>query len=245
LHNTRQKARSVWGSSELLLRRFAMRTLAFPSIRQRFTAGRRPWHAGVGTLGDVGSVKSGGRRCQAPAVTSSEEVGMWSRGRSIVAPLAVILALVLSVATCSPSASQAPSSGTVFFNGDAHVTVTGPVSGGFTVPLARGNVLPGGAFISAEYAAIQEGALTYQGPARVGEYRTARTDSDVTSLMITLAIPDMDPPYDSYISVGGECVISVSEASPSGGEASFTCSQVPNLDGTVRVDAEGTFDAQP
>jgi hypothetical protein len=173
-----------------------------------------------------------------------------STDRSVLTSLVLAVTLATGLGACAQAASPATSSsaatsGTVFFNGDASVTVSGPVSGEFTVPLARGSVLPGGAFITAEYAEIQQGALTYQGPARVGEYRTARTETDMTSLMITLAIPENDPPYDTYVSLEGECTIDVSEAGPAGGQASFSCTQVPNLDGTVKVDAEGTFDAAP
>ena len=175
---------------------------------------------------------------------------MPSRNRITLQRLAATLTLAVALGGCAPAASPASSSSaatslTVFFNGEANVTVSGPVSGEFTAPLARGSVLPGGGFITAEYAEIQEGSLTYQGPARVGEYPTARTETELTSLMITLAIPDNDPPYDTYISLEGECTIDVTAAGPEGGEASFSCSEVPNLDGTVKVDAEGTFDAAP
>jgi hypothetical protein len=169
-----------------------------------------------------------------------------ARNRSVPRWLAIGATVLTAVAGCTPvaSSSSAPAGATVFFNGDAHVSVSGPETGEFTVPLARGNVLPGG-FITAEYAEVQQGALTYQGPAQVGEHQTARTETNVTSLMITLPLPDNDPPYDSYISIAGECTIDVTAAGPSGGEASFSCTQVPNLDGTVKVDAEGTFDAAP
>ncbi|MFL5680585.1 MAG: hypothetical protein ACJ77B_08295 [Chloroflexota bacterium] len=153
-----------------------------------------------------------------------------------------MVAAVLS--SCSQSASPA-ASGALLFNGDAHVVVSGQEHGEFTVPLGRGGVLSGGSFMTAEYGAVQLGALTYQGPALVGDHRTARTESTVTSLMITLSLPDHNPPYDTYTSLAGECVVTVKEAGPSGGTATFSCAKVPNVDGTVLVDAQGTFDAHP
>ena len=54
-----------------------------------------------------------------------------------------------------------------------------------------------------------------------------------------------DKPSDSFASLNGECSITVLEYSQARGDATFTCTGLANMDGTVTIDATGSFYAEP
>lgn len=165
-----------------------------------------------------------------------------------IARVAGALALTLVVAACSSgsSATPAPSVSAVFASGTANVQVAGPVLS-FTAPLQIGRLMDGGAMVSVQYINVQGGTLTYTGPGKPGTYKTERTDTAITTLALVVGVQGAggDVPYVPFNSIAGECSITIEKLDATGGNASFTCTQLPSQDGTVKIDATGTFDARP
>jgi hypothetical protein len=166
-----------------------------------------------------------------------------------VARIAGLVALSLALAACSSGGSSAtpvPSVSAVFAAGTANVQVAGPVLS-FTAPLQVGRLIDNGAALSVQYINVQGGTLTYMGPGKPGTYTTQRTDTAITSLAIVVGVQGAggDVPYVPFNSIAGECSITIEKVDKTGGNATFTCTQLPSQDGTIKIDATGTFDAQP
>jgi hypothetical protein len=161
--------------------------------------------------------------------------------------IAGLLALGLAVAACSSgSATPAPSVSAAFAAGTANVQVAGPVLS-FTAPLQIGRLMDGGVMLNVQYINVQGGTLTYTGPGKPGTYKTERTDTSITSLALVVGVQGAggDVPYVPFNSIAGECSITIEKIDKTGGNATFTCTQLPSQDGTVKIDATGTFDARP
>lgn len=161
--------------------------------------------------------------------------------------IAGLLALGLAVAACSSgSATPAPSVSAAFAAGTANVQVAGPVLS-FTAPLQIGRLMDGGVMLNVQYINVQGGTLTYTGPGQPGTYKTQRTDTAITSLALVVGVQGAggDVPYVPFNSIAGECSITIEKIDKTGGNATFTCTQLPSQDGTVKIDATGTFDARP
>jgi hypothetical protein len=166
-----------------------------------------------------------------------------------VARIAGLVALSLALAACSSGGSSAtpvPSVSAVFAAGTANVQVAGPVLS-FTAPLQVGRLIDNGAALSVQYINVQGGTLTYMGPGKPGTYTTQRTDTAITSLAIVVGVQGAggDVPYVPFNSIAGECSITIEKVDKTGGNATFTCTQLPSQDGTLKIDATGTFDARP
>ena len=161
--------------------------------------------------------------------------------------IAGLLALGLAVAACSSgSATPAPSVSAAFAAGTANVQVAGPVLS-FTAPLQIGRLMDGGVMLNVQYINVQGGTLTYTGPGKPGTYKTERTDTSITSLALVVGVQGAggDVPYVPFNSIAGECSITIEKIDKTGGNATFTCTQLPSQDGTMKIDATGTFDARP
>jgi hypothetical protein len=166
-----------------------------------------------------------------------------------VARIAGLVALSLALAACSSGGSSAtpvPSVSAVFASGTANVQVAGPVLS-YTAPLQIGRLVDNGAMLSVQYINVQGGTLTYTGPGKPGTYATQRTDTAITSLALVVGVQGAggDVPYVPFNSIAGECSITIEKVDKTGGNATFTCTQLPSQDGTIKIDATGTFDAQP
>jgi hypothetical protein len=161
--------------------------------------------------------------------------------------IAGLLALGLAVAGCSSgSATPAPSVSAAFAAGTANVQVAGPVLS-FIAPLQIGRLMDGGVMLNVQYINVQGGTLTYTGPGTPGTYKTQRTDTAITSLALVVGVQGAggDVPYVPFNSINGECSVTIEKIDKTGGNATFTCTQLPSQDGTIKIDATGTFDAQP
>jgi len=159
---------------------------------------------------------------------------------------AATIAIAVAVAGCGSGASPTPPSVSAkFARGEATVTITGGYTATYTAPFINGRTVGTGAFVSLQYGDVQAGSLTYQGPATPGTYPTVRTGDDVTTLSMTVVLLTGDEPSDSFASVNGECSITVLEYSQARGDATFTCTGLANIDGTVTIDASGAFYAEP
>jgi hypothetical protein len=164
------------------------------------------------------------------------------------ARLAGLLAAGLLLAACSSSgsATPAPSVSAVFAAGTANVQVAGPVLS-FTAPLMTGRLIDNGAMLNVQYINVQGGTLTYTGPGTPGTYTTQRTDTAITTLALVVGVQGAggDVPYVPFNSIAGECSITIEKVDKTGGNATFTCTQLPSQDGSIKIDATGTFDARP
>ena len=160
-----------------------------------------------------------------------------------------LVALSLALAACSSGGSSAtpvPSVSAVFADGTANVQVAGPVLS-FTAPLQIGRLVDGGEMLNVQYINVQGGTLTYTGPGKPGTYTTQRTETAITSLALVVGVQGAggDVPYVPFNSIAGECSITIEKVDATGGNAAFTCTQLPSQDGTIKIDATGTFDARP
>ncbi len=170
--------------------------------------------------------------------------------RRPAARVAVILAVGLAVAACSSSsggsATPAPSVSAVFAGGTENVQVAGPVLS-FTAPLVTGRLVDDGAMLNVQYINVQGGTLTYTGPGKPGTYKTERTADTITSLALVVGVQGAggDVPYVSFSSIAGECSVTIVRVDRTGGNATFTCSNLASSDGKTKTDATGTFDARP
>jgi hypothetical protein len=163
-----------------------------------------------------------------------------------LAVVATAASLALAVAGCGSSASPTPPSVSAkFARGEANVTITGGYTATYKAPFINGRTVGSGTFVSLQYGAVQTGSLTYQGPAIPGTYATLRTGEEVTTLALTVVLMSGDEPSDSFASMNGECSITILEYSQARGDATFTCTGLANLDGTVTIDASGSFYAEP
>ena len=162
--------------------------------------------------------------------------------------IAVVLATSVAIvaAGCGGGASPTPPSVSAkFARGEATVTMTGGYTATYKAPFINGRTVGSGTFVSLQYGAVQTGSLTYQGPAIPGTYATLRTGEEVTTLALTVVLMSGDEPSDSFASLNGECSITILEYSQARGDATFTCTGLANLDGTVTIDASGSFYAEP
>jgi hypothetical protein len=162
------------------------------------------------------------------------------------AAAAVALTLAVAIAGCSSGTSPTPSMvSTTFHSGVAQVSMTGGYTLSYPAQLIQGALINGGAAMSVSYGTVQTGALTYQGPATPGTYKTLRTDTEVTTLALTVVLTSGDKPSDSFASLNGECAVTIVEMSALKGDATFTCTNLKNQDGTVTIDATGSFSITP
>jgi hypothetical protein len=95
--------------------------------------------------------------------------------------------------------------------------------------------------MSVEYGTVQTGALTYQGPATPGTYKTVPTDTALATLGLTVAVTSGDVPSYPFASINGECEVTIVAMADHKGNATFTCSNLASQDGTVTIDATGSF----
>jgi len=165
-----------------------------------------------------------------------------SLGSTTIGVVALVVAgLVAGCSSSSPAGTPVEQS-LSFMGGAATVQMTGGYALSYPAPFLRGNLFgAGGAFMSVEYGIAQTGSLTYQGPATVGTFPTTRTATDVVTLGLTVVLPSGPKASDSFASTNGECTITITKADPEGGAATFTCTNLANIDGSVKVDATGTF----
>jgi hypothetical protein len=162
-----------------------------------------------------------------------------SRRLAIAAAASII---VMAVAGCSSGTSPTPSMvSTTFRDGTAQVSMTGGYTMSYPAKLIQGALVNDGALMSVSYGTVQTGALTYQGPATPGSHKTVRTDTEIATLALTVVLTSGDKPSDSFASVNGECEVTIVEMSQQKGDATFTCTSLKNQDGTVTIDATGTF----
>ena len=165
-----------------------------------------------------------------------------AQATTVVALALVAAMLMVGCGSLTPTGTPLAVSAT-FKDGKATVTMTGGYSLSYPATLQRGNRYgAGGEWMSVEYGNVQTGALTYQGPATVGSYPTTRTSSTAVTLALTVVLPSGSKPSDSFASVNGECTVTVTKDQPGGGEATFTCTNLANTDGSVKIDATGTWD---
>ena len=167
--------------------------------------------------------------------------------RRPAARFSVLLAVGLLAAACSASsATPAPSVSATFASGTANVEVAGPVLS-FVAPLMQGRLMDGGAMLNVQYINVQGGTLTYIGPGKPGTYKTERTETAITSLALVVGVQGSggDVPYVAFSSIAGECSVTIERLDKTGGNATFTCSQLASEDGKTKIDASGRFDAQP
>jgi hypothetical protein len=159
---------------------------------------------------------------------------------------AIVLTLVVAACSSGGSATPAPSVSAAFAAGDANVQVAGPALS-YTAPLQIGRLIDGGTALSVQYINVQGGTLTYMGPGKPGTYTTQRTDTAITSLALVVGVQGAggDVPYVAFNSIAGECAITIEKIDETGGNATFTCTQLPSEDGKIKIDATGTFDARP
>jgi len=164
--------------------------------------------------------------------------------RLVVVAVASTIAFV--VAGCGSGTSPTPSMvSTTFQNGVASVSMTGGYTISYPAKLIQGALVNGGAGMSVEYGTVQTGALTYIGPATPGTYKTVRTDTEITTLALTVVLLSGDKPSDSFASVNGECEVTIVDMSGQKGSATFVCTNLKNQDGTVTIDATGDFTILP
>ena len=165
-----------------------------------------------------------------------------ARSATVVGLTLVAAILMAGCGSSTPTGTPLEVSAT-FSGGAATVRMTGGYSLSYPASLQRGNRYgAGGTWMSVEYGNVQTGALTYQGPATVGSYPTTRTSSTAVTLALTVVLPSGSKPSDSFASVNGECTVTVTKDQPGGGEATFTCTNLANTDGSVKIDATGTWD---
>jgi hypothetical protein len=160
-----------------------------------------------------------------------------------LAIVAVASTLVAAVAACS-SGGGSPKPSTVsaaFAGGAAQVSMTGDYTASYPATLIVGAFVNDGAGMSVEYGDVQTGALTYQGPAKPGTYKTVRTDTALATLGLTVVLTSGDVPSYSFDSINGECEVTIVEMADHKGNATFTCSNLANQDDTVTIDATGSF----
>ncbi|MEI8333146.1 MAG: hypothetical protein WCH74_04750 [Chloroflexota bacterium] len=165
-----------------------------------------------------------------------------TRSATVVALALVAAILMAGCGSSTPTGTPLDVSAT-FSGGAATVHMTGGYSLSYPASLQRGNRYgAGGDWMSVEYGNVQTGAVTYQGPATVGTYPTARTSTTAVTLALTVVLPSGSKPSDSFASTNGECAITVTKDLPGSGEATFTCTNLANTDGSVKIDATGTWD---
>jgi hypothetical protein len=161
--------------------------------------------------------------------------------RLVVLPIAAAL-LVAGCGSSTPTGTPLAVSAS-FTGGTAKVAMTGGYTQSYPAILMRGNRYGAdGGWMSAEYGNVQTGAVTYQGPDVVGSVATGRTDTQVITLALTVVLTSGSKPSDTFASTNGECTITVTKFQPGGGEATFACTNLPNTDGSVKIDATGSFD---
>jgi hypothetical protein len=161
--------------------------------------------------------------------------------RLVALPVAAAI-LVAGCGSSTPTGTPVVVSA-AFTGGTAKVTMTGGYTQSYPAMLQRGNRYGAdGGWMSAEYGNVQTGALTYQGPSVLGSVATGRTETQVITLAFTVVLTSGSKPSDSFASTAGECTITVTDFKPGGGAATFTCSNLPNTDGSVKIDATGSFD---
>ncbi len=159
--------------------------------------------------------------------------------------LAAGLIAAATLAACSSTTSSPLMSGGVsakFRDGTANVKLTGGYDLSYVARFLTGATASGGTAMSIQYGNVQTGALTYQGPATVGSYPTTRTATAITTLGLTAVLPSGPKPSDSFSSVNGECTVTITKSDATGGQATFTCTGLKNQDGSVTVDATGSWD---
>lgn len=154
--------------------------------------------------------------------------------------------MALAAAACgSATSTPAPPVTANFESGTATVSMTGSYTTTYPALLIRGSFVGGGALMSVEFGNVQTGALTYAGPATRGTYPTLRTDTEITTLALTVVLASGDKASDSFASTNGECLITIVEMSAMKGDATFTCSDLSNIDATATIDASGQFSFVP
>lgn len=165
-----------------------------------------------------------------------------ARARWLVALPVVAAILVAGCGSSTPTGTPVTVSA-AFADGTAKVSMTGGYTQSYPAMLMRGNRYGAdGGWMSAEYGNVQTGALTYQGPAVLGSVPTGRTETQAITLALTVVLTSGSKPSDTFASTNGECTITVTEFRPTGGAATFTCTNLANTDGSVKVDATGSFD---
>jgi hypothetical protein len=160
-----------------------------------------------------------------------------------LAVVAVASTVGVVVAGCS-SGGGSPTPSTVsaaFAGGSAEVSMTGGYTASYQAQLIVGAFVNDGAGMSVQYGDVQTGALTYQGSATPGTYKTVRTDTALATLGLTVVLTSGDVPSYSFDSINGECEVTIVAMADHKGNATFTCSKLANQDGTVTIDATGSF----
>lgn len=172
--------------------------------------------------------------------------------RRIVALAATVLIVALAVSACSSGSSSSPtpaaSASAVFSAGSADVKIASSLAGSFTAPLMIGRIYNNGAALNVQYGDVQQGSLTYLGPAAPGTYKTERTDAATTSLALVVVVQGGgggDVPYKTFSSINGECSVTIVKIDKTGGNATFACNALKSDDGTTTIDATGSFEARP
>jgi hypothetical protein len=164
--------------------------------------------------------------------------------------VAGVAALVAALSACSSGATPSSvSASAVFAGGTAQVEITAPAPSRYTAQLMTGRLYTEGTStaLSVQYGNVQQGSVTYTGPAAPGTYKTERTDTGMTSLALVVGIQGAggDVPYQTFSSINGECSVTIVKVDRTGGNGTFTCTNLPSADGSMKIDATGTFDAQP
>jgi hypothetical protein len=170
-----------------------------------------------------------------------------SRSTTAIARRLVILPIVAAILAAGCGSSTPTGTpvtvSAAFTGGTAKVTMTGGYTQSYPATLQRGNRYGAdGGWMSAEYGNVQTGAVTYQGPSVLGSVATGRTETQVITLALTIVLTSGSKPSDSFASTAGECTITVTKFLPGGGEATFACTNLANMDGSVKIDATGSFD---
>ncbi len=144
--------------------------------------------------------------------------------------------------TISPSGSLPPSSspgitGSVT-DGSATATVTGAVAGTLVFDDLASPALwsPPPGSVALQWNGADKQTLGLGGPSFAGQQATSST----MSLSFTLRAGGK---LVSFHSTSGECIITISAAQPNDVEGLFQCAGVTNADGTLVLNAQGSFGA--
>ena len=169
---------------------------------------------------------------------------LMGRGARLLAAGLIAAAALAACSSTSSSPSATADVSAKFQGGTANVKLTGGYDLSYIARFITGATANGGSVMSVEYGNVQTGALTYQGPAAPGSYPTTRTQTSITTLGLTVVLPSGPKPSDSFASVNGECTVTITKSTVAGGAATFTCTGLKNQDGSVTVDASGSWDWQ-